>query len=874
LRVRVWRLGDDRKASEIELDAAPWPVESPGELAFSGRGRDLIIGGLEGSIRSWTLDEATPKVARAHQPIPPDPGQIRSISPAPDGRSFVRVCEDGKAFLFDFDKRASTPLNHRWNSLAFLPDRRLVGTLSIDARDEPLPEPRRRNALGGPVVYDIIRNDFEIGVFLPPEKPDASPLKLDRMAVSADGAWIAVDRGSGASKKEMLLWSGSGKAPVRSLGTDHGVDRITAFALPPSGGEVVVCTPERATLYDGPRSRSELEIRRLVAPGRKGVEFSAAAFAPPGPWAKDSRLIALGTRNNGVVLWSPGSKQEIRPLGGSFDVKVETLTFTAADDRLWLVASGLDKGFTAWELTPDGRVVEVKIDPSGPRHDGVIRDIKAWPKLSMIATAGDDSTVRFWSLKDRRLIGTLAFSRVGLEEKDGLNWVAFSPDGRFDCPPEAKGLLKLVRDGQPIRIDQAAGSFLDDKDLMERILAAKVPEPTPEAETPPRVALKSISPLEPDQTSPNRAIYLELLLDAPDPKDLRLYRNELPMRSVDGFEKLDDDPRRYRAFVTLRKGENKFRAVAARGEGIEGSSDELTVRYRGEDDASRVHVLAIGINEYSKAELKLHYAVRDAEDLGKRLGELDRQANGKPLDDPILLRVDDQVDEEQIKLAFRRLGDQVKNRPGDKVVVFLAGHTDKFGEDFGLLLCKKKDGASSILRYSAILQGLAQLDAEHRLVIVDACQTDKIQSGEEALRFARSELRAIQRNTLKYPTQYILASKGLENQELGHGLLTYTLLRGLGLKEIPPRLKDDPASVASFSKPADEDNDGNVTTDELNRYASSRLPLLLAAYENSPQVARGRLEELRARREADRLRVGSDPTIAPFDLVRLRNPAP
>ena len=887
-QARVWRLDLDGEVREIRPEGPAAGGSKPAELAFAGRGLELLEGLEDGSIRSWTIDQGLTRVVARARVVAPDPSQIKAISPSPDGRRFVVLCEGDKAaFLFDFDDQASTRLKHTWNSIGFLPDGRLIGLMAEP--DRPTPEALRRTLLGAPVVYDLGRDRVEPGRFPEPEAPGLVDPRLatwrfDRMTVSGDGGWIAATRGEGADRIQTYFWEGTGrKAPVLRHRKDSAeLDRIGAVGLDRVGPGFVTCAPEAAILLGGPGPDLRLTTREIPTgaddPRKSALEddeFTAAAFAPRRPGAAARRVIALGTGENGVVLWSPDSTKgdKVRRLPGDFRVKVESLTFT--DDGRWLVATGRDKWFTSWEFAPSGEASEVAMAPAGARHEGAIRDIRAWPGVPMVASTGNDATVRFWNLERRQLVGTLAFSRAGRDEAGtGLNWVAFSPDGRFDCPPGGKDAFRLVRQGQSIRPGEATESYRDEQ-VLGRIREARVEPPRPDVETlPPNLVLSAVSPIGQDGASPDRAIWLEVVHDSPGRQDvrledLRLYRDNVPVGGPDAFQ-ATDDPRRHRTRVTLRKGDNTFRAVAGRDGASEGSSGPLPVRFDGDEGTSRVHVLAIGIDEYPTEELRLNYAVRDANDIRDRLRDLDVAQFGEP--DRIVARLlkNDQVNEPAVRRAFRELKQRVKDRPEDKIVIFLAGHTEEFGQEFGLLLNGNRPGVRSILKYSLILQELAQLDAGQRLVIVDACQTDKILAGGKARELARRELRAFAGKSLKYPTQYILASKAgepaLESNELQHGLLTYALLCGLGGLQVPPRLQLDPQATAAFARPADEDGDGVVSTDELNRYASTRLPLLAAAYPES-KTARGKAEDA-----ALRVPLSFDPTNASFGLVRLPGP--
>ncbi len=68
----------------------------------------------------------------------------------------------------------------------------------------------------------------------------------------------------------------------------------------------------------------------------------------------------------------------------------------------------------------------------------------------------------------------------------------------------------------------------------------------------------------------------------------------------------------------------------------------------------------------------------------------------------------------------------------------------------------------------------------------------------------------------------------LEVDPLGHGLFTYTLLRGMGA--IDP--KKDPDEIAGLALPpnADTNSDGVLSTSELDAYVKENLPAIAGSF--------------------------------------------
>ncbi len=178
----------------------------------------------------------------------------------------------------------------------------------------------------------------------------------------------------------------------------------------------------------------------------------------------------------------------------------------------------------------------------------------------------------------------------------------------------------------------------------------------------------------------------------------------------------------------------------------------------------------------------------------------------------------------------------------------LAGHADTFNGWFYRLLpgfpfqaVQGEDGrgdrpdatvdvdARSVLPYVAVYRNIARLNALKRLVILDACQAEAIDDDRGIRRI--QELR--DSGSQRAMTAYLMAARrgepASETAALAHGLMTFALLKGMGMGE--PGLKAPPAMAAILDIPnADRDDDGMVTTDELRWYSSRVVPKLAASF--------------------------------------------
>ncbi|MDR3618400.1 MAG: caspase family protein [Paludisphaera borealis] len=809
--LRVWELSDDgAAATPIEIERKDRGAAL--SLCFSPGGETLAAGDGDGGIRFWEIP-----AGRARPGIAASRGRVRHIAVAPDEKALLQINDDGLALVWEFGEGRGArrvPGSSGFRPAGdFLPD----GDLALIDYDGNVVVHERATLARRPVVFE--RPLAENG-------RTASSWGFHSLAVGAGGRIAAGSRDGPLA----CVWkSADGRLackPVRGHGDAINTVDLShdGTSLLTGGDDGLVKVWNLATAE--PTLERVLNAEGVAAPS----PVTAAAFSP-----REKGLIAIGRKDGRLSLLQPGDAKPINVSTG-LQGMVRTVAFSA-DGRL-VAAAGDNRQITLFEADRPGLPILLNTRPS---HFEMINTLVFWPQGKILASASDDTTVRLWRLADRTLIGTLAAS------KDGLDWVVFTPAGLFDASPEGERRVTWRLDkgaadqGEEVvaRLDQLrrqrhvfdlADSLSQAKDVLS---SAEIP-----AGKPPRIELEPVAAISPKQ----RRVDLAIRLSDPAVTDLRLYHNGV---AVAGDLKPEDGT--IRATVTLVGGGNQIYALAGKPGSIDARSNQLDLTYNGQT-IGKTHVLALGVSRYSSQALR--YADSDAQAIADAL---------KPADPIVLLN--ENVSAESVNKAFEQLRREVRERPEDKVVVFLAGHTDVRQGYFCLLLptAEMPTGGPEIvalrgvennaapqaqppkrpptqdktlLPYALIHRNLSFVDALQRLVIVDACQAEAIFDDPIVRMKQRRSVRILaDEDAYQARTSYIMAARRGERageaERLKHGLLTYALLRGIGQAGMGP--SPDLPLFQQYPS-ADMNRDGWVETGELRQYADITVPRLAQTF--------------------------------------------
>jgi WD40 repeat protein/uncharacterized caspase-like protein len=827
-RPLLWRLLEPSKAEPVALPSDDRAGLSP---AFSPDGRTLLVGDALGGLKIWELEEAEGKPRATPRPsIPPSRGRVAALAPSASGRYLLEITKrDDLGLVWDLEQgRGCKPLPGSWVAGSFLPDEsRLVLV-------------RRADEGGDVVVFDRSKGEVLPIPFKAPPGSDGQPsnVAFGSLAISKSGQWVAA--ASLESQRPMAcVWRVVDGSLVH-VARDHD-EGLTAVDF--SGDEAFLLTASAdgsARLW--PMDDPDIELHREVAtfrnPSNDGRAITTARVCQADPGK-----VVMGTRGGDLLLWTwaKGKRPKAVKLARSLG-EVNASMFSS--DGRWLAASwALGKSIRFWSIPQAaGDPKPLTIRPQ-PHHGEQVGALASWPNAPMIVSGGDDSAVKFWNLDGQSLVGTL----VAQAREDRIaDWLAFTPEGLFDGSLPGEAMVKWRVGEKVVTLEQSQDRHHAFQLAREFARGVK-PEGPKLVDEAPRLKFDDPSG---DRTSPSRQVDLTIWSGDANPAALRLYQNGVPVRGEGDFRP-GPGPNFKTTTVSLRKGENRFYAMASspasKPGAIDGRSDDLTLRYDGLEPGGQVHVLALGISQYERRPLK--YAHLDARAISDFF-----HSKGAEGGEEIVLP-NEEVTPEAVDKAFRKLRDAVKGRPEDTVVLFLAGHTDTDVEanQFCLLLprfpfeaappqalnlaargnpglvprgaaggggFKAKVNSPDVMPYAVLYNRLARLEALQRLVIIDACQAGAILEDSAVQNLQR----VVERGSRKARNAYLLAARrgepANEADALEHGLLTYTLLRGMGASNLKP-INDAPEP-----RSADLNHDGIVTSDELVAYADDTLPKL------------------------------------------------
>lgn len=261
--------------------------------------------------------------------------------------------------------------------------------------------------------------------------------------------------------------------------------------------------------------------------------------------------------------------------------------------------------------------------------------------------------------------------------------------------------------------------------------------------------------------------------------------------------------------LALEPGENRIEVVAYNGRDLIASDPvQVVLKWDGEKSATppRLHVLAVGVNDYYDSRLKLSYAVPDA----KSLGEAMKQAGGSLYQSVDVTSVlDDKVTVDNLDQVFTDLGKKV--HPRDVFVFFLAGHGKTVDGRYHFLPqnFRYEDETSIVKRgidQERFQAWFAKIPARKSILLYDTCESgsltgDRVQQrGIERVAALEKMTRAMGRTVLSASSDDAPALEGYR----GHGVFTYALLDGL--------------------QAADTNGNGLIEVTELAAFVDQKVP--------------------------------------------------
>jgi WD40 repeat protein/uncharacterized caspase-like protein len=781
-------------------------------VGFTKDGHTVVSGSNDTTLRLWDVTSG-----RERRTLSGHKEQVYTLAIAPDGDTIISSGVDQTIKVWDLASGRELHIFAQRRpyvtAIAFSPDRRIIASCVEDWL----------------VLWDAaIAREMHLLA--------GSGASCTKVAFSPDGRTVA----SGSRNNSLKLWDVTTGRELLSFAGHGAVPTTVAFS--PDGRTLVSGSADKTVrLWDVASGRS----LRTLAGHRESV--NSVAFAP------DGRTVASGANDGTIRLWDVASGRALRTIvadryfvhGVAFSPDGRLVVSADHDNtiKLWDVASGRElrsleghiDSVYAVAFSPDGRSVvsgsrdlAIKLwDPSIGHalrtfvgHQSMVFSVAFSPDGTTVVSGSRDTTIRRWSIRGE----LLSTSIVG---PDG-EWLTITPEGFFDASNNGAEILSAVRGMEVFSIHQLYQSLYR-PDLVREKLAGDPRGLVREA-----AARLDLAKVLASGNAPTVALV--------SPRDGSRGGGEQVTAEVEIAEKgggigriewrvngvtvavenmpaqaAAGQPLRLTRGLALDEGDNEIEVVAYNSQNLVASLP-ARAHVSGEAPAGRpqprLYVLAVGVNDYADADLRLSYALPDAQALAEALG---KASKGLYENVEVTLVEDANVSGERLAAAFNHLAGKV--RPNDVFAFFVAGHGKTIDGRYYFIPQDFRRSGTAITTRDVQSRGIAQeqwqawfagIPAHKSVLIFDTCEsgtltresreTELLARGAASDRLAQATGRTI-----------LTASSGdadaLEGYR-GHGLFTYNLLEAL--------------------ERADGDGNGTIEVAELATYVYANVTALSA----------------------------------------------
>jgi WD40 repeat protein len=814
-------------------------------LAFSADGARLAAGLASAGILVWSVADGKEAFADGLYL-----GPVRGLSFAPDGNlvaasRLLMGDRDGIVRLYDTTgkllRQVTTEAGQQPSRAAFSPD----GTkLAIVFDDE------------APAVE--LRDGHTLALIGRPEVERTQDLRLARVAWSRDGTRLFAAGDAWRGTGTVLVWSAGGHGP-RQIIAQPGFSNAAGDIIPLADGAIVTTSLSGDIALTGSEGTRRATVTPIAADFRTAIDRSDAT--------RQLLVAPEGVR----VAWTQArahGRWDVADAVG-FDIAAATYPPTglapssASDGRVsvtdWDQRPDPKLNGRALELAPSERALSVAVrdgrvllggdyllrlfDRTGqqiwqhPIPDAAWRVNQSSDGRLAVAALGD-GTVRWYRLRDGQELLALFLT------SDAKRWVAFTPSGYYDASPGGEDLIGWHINRGP---DQAADFFPASRfhdrmyrpDVVRLVLdtldenAAVTQANVASGRVEPKITLADIATLAPPTleliSAPTRfatdhvsiKFSVHAPVGAPMMGDPRIKVNGAWQPTSRAVSQVAADDTRQ---VVIGQLPSHDSMVEIYGDNQYARSEPLTIRLQWDSKAAvapgqqgraaqhmpRLFILAVGISQYQRPDLRLNFAADDAE---RFVGAMRAQRGKLYAEVTTKLLRDDEATLAGVKTGLAWLQNQAT---GDDVgILFLAGHgfqspdKDYFYAPADFDPSRPRDTG---IDYKTIRQTLVKFSGagNKAIFLIDTCYAGGALGPN--LGASSADSFATQLSRPEYNVVVLTASSGdqlsYEDAKWGDGAFTKALLEGV------TEGKADPAQT------------GEITVFDLSSYVTKRVKVL------------------------------------------------
>lgn len=608
-----------------------------------------------------------------------------------------------------------------------------------------------------------------------------------------------VSRLAFAGKGERLLLAGtSGEVTIWDLASGRETARVPAH----SGGVLALAvSPDGASFLTAGADGKVRSFDAATGAARQGFK------SPSGQVLSLSLAPGLGLAAGGgskgeAFLWnlSDGSLMK------KFEAHDGPVSGVSLNEGTGLLATGGGKGEVKVWNARTGAAVKIL-----GRHDGTVNFVQVDREGTHVLSASEDGTTRLWNILGGNLLVTM------ISTSDG--WAIVDAQGRFDGNQAALAGIEWQDGGTRLPVSNFSELYYEPtllpklKSQPQALAGVKaIPEGI---HLPPKVDI------EPGQDGDGKSRnVVKVRVRGEDQggsgvEEVRLYQNgklvsehtAAPPEVVTDEAGVVEMVRRYD--LSLAPGDNLLAAVAVNKERLESPPSTVMVK-GGEAAAPTLHLLTVGINKYRNPAMNLDYAEVDA----RSIKDFFTSAKSFPFSKAQVAHLSDQ---QATKPGILGLFANVHKVPAqDIVVVYMAGHGIGLDDEWYFVPYELEDPESAQVKALGLSsrelkQAVESISANRVFMVIDACHSGGAVSPIKDFQGMKA-LRMLARNSGVHVLSATDKNQfAVELSELGHGVFTYSLLKGLAGE-------------------ADRSRDGQISVEETMVFVEKMVPLISQRY--------------------------------------------